>query len=281
MSTVRQYFDSDFTGFIGPEGPLPLGPNAQSFDPPVMWKVLHNFDSRATCVVFYVPDLIATAEVCAAIINNFDWVDEIRKGLKMITGFPNEPVEDLSECIFTGRVAMYVEGQIAQQAVAQLTALAATKNLSLLLRDAEYARIRDAREQPHAFISHDARDKDAMARPLAVILTQNLCKVWYDEFSLRIGDSLRAKIEEGLKSCKKCILILTPNFLSNERWAKREFDSVFTREIVQNENLFLPVWSRVTRDVVFKYSPILADRVGILWERGVEVVARELLKVLL
>jgi hypothetical protein len=37
--------------------------------------------------------------------------------------------------------------------------------------------------------------------------------VWYDEFSLKVGDSLRESIEKGIKECKKCILILTQNYL--------------------------------------------------------------------
>jgi hypothetical protein len=37
-------------------------------------------------------------------------------------------------------------------------------------------------------------------------------------------------------------VVLSPNFLSNEGWGKAEFDSVFTREILNKENVILPVW---------------------------------------
>jgi hypothetical protein len=60
-----------------------------------------------------------------------------------------------------------------------------------------------------------------------------MCLVWYDQFSLRVGDSLRESVEAGLKECHKCILVLTPNFLSNKGWAKHEYSSIFTREIVE------------------------------------------------
>jgi hypothetical protein len=116
----------------------------------------------------------------------------------------------------------------------------------------------EQRSRPMAFISHDSRDKETTARPLAVSLSQTLCPVWYDEFSLNVGDSLREKIEKGLKECKRCILILTPNFLSNTGWTKKEFDSIFTRELLENENLVLPIWSGVTAKDVFEYSPALA-----------------------
>jgi TIR domain len=104
-----------------------------------------------------------------------------------------------------------------------------------------------------------------------------MCPVWYDEFSLRVGDSLRESIEKGLKECSKCILILTPNFLSNGGWSKREYESIFTRELVEQHNVILPVWHSISAADVYKYSPILADRFAVQWSRGVEEVARTLL----
>ena len=44
------------------------------------------------------------------------------------------------------------------------------------------------------FISHATEDKEAVARPLAISLVSHGLKVWYDEFELRIGASLRRKI---------------------------------------------------------------------------------------
>ena len=48
------------------------------------------------------------------------------------------------------------------------------------------------------FISHASEDKDSIVRSLANALTELGLKVWYDEFTLRIGDSLRQKIDRGL-----------------------------------------------------------------------------------
>ena len=84
-----------------------------------------------------------------------------------------------------------------------------------------------------------------------------MCPVWFDEFSLKVGDRLRESIEKGIRECKKCILVLTPNFLSNPGWTKVEFNSIFTREIVEKQDLVLPVWRDVSRDQVFEYSPTL------------------------
>jgi hypothetical protein len=133
-------------------------------------------------------------------------------------------------------------------------------------------------EKPRAFISHDSRDKTSIAEQIAVQLQRLMCPVWYDQFSLRVGDSLRESIETGLKECHKCILVLTPNFLNNKGWSKREYDSIFTREIVEQKKVILPVWHEISAQDVYQYSPILADRVAVQWSLGLEEVARKLLQ---
>jgi hypothetical protein len=102
--------------------------------------------------------------------------------------------------------------------------------------------------------------------------------VWYDEYSLRVGASLRESIEAGLKETRNCIVVLSPNFLSNKGWGKAEFDSVFTREILEKQNVMLPVWHNVTVEQVYEYSPRLADKVGLNTNIGVKELARKLSK---
>ena len=48
------------------------------------------------------------------------------------------------------------------------------------------------------FISHTSEEKESVARPLAEELRKRGLSVWYDEFTLYLGDSLRKKIDEGL-----------------------------------------------------------------------------------
>src|SRR5438477_6425323 len=97
-------------------------------------------------------------------------------------------------------------------------------------------------ENPHAVIYHDSRDKEEVAGPIALGLQKLMCPVWYDEYSLKVGDHLRESIERGLKETKKCVLVLSPNFFSNNGWTKTEFNSVFTREIREQKSVVLPVW---------------------------------------
>jgi hypothetical protein len=132
------------------------------------------------------------------------------------------------------------------------------------------------RERPAAFICHDSRDKERIARPIAEGLSRLACPVWYDEFSLDVGDHLRESIERGLKEAKKCILVLSPKFLANSGWTKVEFNSIFSRELIQRRNIILPVWAGVTTKGVLAYSPSLANRVAVNWRLGVDEVVRRL-----
>lgn len=70
-------------------------------------------------------------------------------------------------------------------------------------RSKSYVAERTRFEKPLAFICHDSRDKDEVARKIAINLERMMCPVWYDEYSLKVGDNLRKKIDEGIKTCKK------------------------------------------------------------------------------
>ncbi len=62
-----------------------------------------------------------------------------------------------------------------------------------------------------AFISHASEDKEEFVRPLAEHLNRNGLKVWYDEFTLKPGDSIRRSIDFGIKSSRYAIVVLSNN----------------------------------------------------------------------
>ena len=49
------------------------------------------------------------------------------------------------------------------------------------------------------FISHASEDKDEIVKDLADALKENGFEIWYDDFELKIGDSLRKKIDKDFK----------------------------------------------------------------------------------
>ncbi|WP_224290945.1 toll/interleukin-1 receptor domain-containing protein [Streptomyces olivaceus] len=60
------------------------------------------------------------------------------------------------------------------------------------------------------FISHASEDKEAVARPLRNALTKLGVTVWLDEAQMRIGHSLRRKIDEGIRASRFGIVVLSP-----------------------------------------------------------------------
>jgi hypothetical protein len=129
------------------------------------------------------------------------------------------------------------------------------------------------------FISHASEDKDAIARPLYAALVQGGITVWFDEATLELGDSLRRKIDEGLARCRFGIVILSPCFLAKE-WPQRELDGLVARETASGEKAILPIWHKLDRSTVMKYSPPLGDRLAARSDEGVARLVEKIVRVL-
>ena len=126
-----------------------------------------------------------------------------------------------------------------------------------------------------AFISHASEDKDGFVEPLARELRSHGLKIWYDNFNLTVGDSLRRSIDRGLAHSKYGVVILSPSFFAKE-WPKKELDGLVTRE-VDGHKVILPVWHEIDAVGIRSYSPMLADRVAVPSSKGVVAVAQALL----
>lgn len=112
------------------------------------------------------------------------------------------------------------------------------------------------------FISHASEDKEAFVRPLAEALAARGVKVWYDEFNLKVGDSLRRSIDRGLADSRYGIVVLSSDFFS-KNWPQYELDGLVTKEVNGGEKVILPIWHKVSKDEVAHYSPSLADKVAL------------------
>ncbi len=125
------------------------------------------------------------------------------------------------------------------------------------------------------FISHASEDKAAIARPLYDALDRFGVSVWFDEAELRIGDSLRRKIDQGLARSAFGVVIFSEAFFT-KGWPQYELDGVVTRSVAGQQNL-LPIWHKVTKDEVRAQSPSLADKVArSTTEFAVEEIAEEI-----
>ena len=110
------------------------------------------------------------------------------------------------------------------------------------------------------FISHASEDKEEIAHPLAEALKAKGLNVWYDKFTLEIGDSLRQSIDNGLSKSRYGLVVLSKSFFS-KHWPQSELDGLFSMESAEKKRK-LPVWHNVTVNDVKQFSPILAGRVA-------------------
>jgi hypothetical protein len=124
------------------------------------------------------------------------------------------------------------------------------------------------------FISHASEDKDDIARPLAQALRDNGYRVWYDEFALTVGDSLRKSIDHGLAQSEFGVVIFSKKFFA-KHWPEQELNGLASKE-VEGTKVILPVWHRVTAEQVRNFSPMLADRLGVTTDNGLQHVIEQL-----
>lgn len=116
-------------------------------------------------------------------------------------------------------------------------------------------------EKPDVFISHASPDKATFVRPLAEALRKLGVAVWYDEFSLELGNSISQQIDCGIANSRFGVVVVSPAFISRN-WTQHELRSLVSREVDQDIRI-IPVWHGVTKKQVSDFSPSLADKLAV------------------
>ena len=111
------------------------------------------------------------------------------------------------------------------------------------------------------FISHASEDKDTFVRPLAVALNALGVTVWYDEFSLRPGESISRSIDKGISGARHGLIVISRAFIEKP-WPEYELRGLVTREIGGAATI-VPIWHGVDKEKVASFSPPLADKLAI------------------
>jgi hypothetical protein len=89
------------------------------------------------------------------------------------------------------------------------------------------------------FLSHSSKDK-AIVRDLAEALRKDGLRVWFDEWELRPGDSIPAKIEEGLERSRVLVLCMSANAFGSD-WGQLEAGTFRFRDPLNRERRFIPL----------------------------------------
>lgn len=118
-------------------------------------------------------------------------------------------------------------------------------------------------EEYDVFISHATEDKETFVDEFVRILKDvHHLKVWYDRDVLQWGDSIRTKIDEGLRNSKVGVVVLSRHYMK-KYWTSYEFEGLINRESVGGK-IVLPIWHDITKAEVMEYSPTLAGKMAML-----------------
>lgn len=133
-----------------------------------------------------------------------------------------------------------------------------------------------------AFISHASEDKGSFVRPLYNYLKRAGLKIWYDELSMEVGDSLRKSIDKGLANSRYGIVIFSKNFLNETKnWPDYELNGLLSKEM-DGKKVILPIWYNVSKEEILKYSPSLADKIALnASSLSIDEIAEKLIRVIL
>jgi len=123
------------------------------------------------------------------------------------------------------------------------------------------------------FICHASEDKDDFVQPLAEALLKDF-DVWYDDYQLVMGCSLLEEISKGLADCDFGVVVLSKHFFA-KNWPQQELNGLFALE-KRDKKVILPIWKDISKEDIIKHLPILADRLAIRSEEGIDKIINEI-----
>ena len=117
-------------------------------------------------------------------------------------------------------------------------------------------------EDYDVFVSHAWEDNKEFVAEFVQALRDCGIRVWYDTTQMKWGDSMRAKIDDGLKKSKFGVAVLSPDYIKEGKyWTKTELDGLFQMESINGKTL-LPIWHNLTKKEIMMYSPIIASKLA-------------------
>lgn len=131
------------------------------------------------------------------------------------------------------------------------------------------------------FISHASEDNELAGR-LARLLEARDVRVWYDGTEIEVGDSIRAKVNDGLRRSRFGAVILSKHYcdMTRKTWTLQELDALWSRQSPGRKSL-IPVRYQIGIEKVNEFSPFLAtlSTLSIATDDDLENVAGKIARV--
>ncbi|RHO54815.1 toll/interleukin-1 receptor domain-containing protein [Ruminococcaceae bacterium AM07-15] len=123
------------------------------------------------------------------------------------------------------------------------------------------------------FISHASEDKDSFVREFACALRRSGIDVWYDEYEIKPGMSIRESVDKGLALCDVGVLVFSKSYFK-KRWTIWELNGLIQKMMNCSATL-IPIYYNISHDEILKISPALSDIMGIHFENNLEQTAQK------
>ena len=127
------------------------------------------------------------------------------------------------------------------------------------------------------FLSHAGEDRADFVGPLAEEIVRRGHTLWFSEYEITLGDSLRAKIDRGLADSRFGVVVLSPAFFEKP-WTQAELDALASRAAQEGRKVILPIRHRLTFEDLRIRSPLLAGVVSVDSSAGTPAVVDAILK---
>ena len=127
------------------------------------------------------------------------------------------------------------------------------------------------------FICHASEDKQTIVKVLINALDKEKISYWYDEAEIKWGDSIPQKINEGLRTSRFVIVVLSNAFIS-KNWPQKELNSSLNIEASTGQKRILPLIAgdKEERNRIFQQYPVLNDKRYIIWDNDTQKIIQEL-----
>lgn len=121
------------------------------------------------------------------------------------------------------------------------------------------------------FLSYARIDGQEVGAALRAELVALGVSVWFDEIAIAAGRSQALQMDQGLRTARCGVALLTPAYLAGRFWTERELGALL------HKSTLIPVLHNVTFAQVAEYSGILPDLAGFETSRDdIQVIAQKI-----
>lgn len=179
--------------------------------------------------------------------------------------------------LFDNELFLYSDIDLSKY-MEELISLASSQKIKLTIFDSNYAKewsnINELKTS--AFLSYSYSDKN-IARNIAqeVMNSNNSCYIWFDEHQIIAGDNLYDKINHAIANTKIGILLISQDYLTNENWAKHEFQSLLNKKqfiplVLNLEHTELPLYLQHIAYIRYGYNDWLSQLNRSILQKSIE-----------